>query len=145
MAALNKCQTYMSSYNSLNSVPTTASEFLMKKVLRGEWGFDGFVVSDWNAIGNLINHCYAANIKDAARLAFKAGVDMEMISTCYSSNVPALISEGALKMEDLDKAVGNVLRVKFRLDLFNTYYTDPKRQEICLDKAHLDAAKKAAV
>lgn len=144
-AALNKCQTFMTGYHSLNGIPTSANEFLTKKVLREDWKFDGFVVSDYNAVEHLVNHYYANNPKDAAVKGFNSGVDMEMVSTCYLDNMEQLIKEGLVKMEDLDRSVSNILRIKFRLDIFTNWYTDPARQEILLAPAHLEIAKKTAL
>ena len=86
----------MSAFNDLNGVPTSANPFTLTRVLRGEWKFEGFVVSDYTSVKELINHGLAANDKDAARAALNAGVDMEMVSRLFNQQGPALLREGQL-------------------------------------------------
>src|SRR5690242_8873716 len=97
--------TFMSAFNDLNGVPSSANPFTLTKVLRGEWKFDGFVVSDYTAVQELIPHGLAANEKDAARLALNAGVDMEMVSRLYNRHGPELLSSGQLSQATIDEAV----------------------------------------
>ncbi len=111
--------TFMSAFNALNGVPASANAFLLRQVLRKEWGFDGFVVSDWNAVEEAVNHGYAADSSDAAAKSLAAGVDMEMVSTDYYDRLPALIAAGKIDVKVVDEAVRNVLRIKFRLGLFD--------------------------
>jgi beta-glucosidase len=111
--------TYMSAFNDLNGVPASGNAFTLRQILRDEWKFDGFVVSDWNAITEMIPHGYAADIKDAAWKGIGAGVDMEMVSTSYYQNAKALIDSGALDPRLVDQSVRNILRIKFRLGLFD--------------------------
>jgi beta-glucosidase len=111
--------TFMSAFNNLNGVPTSGNEFTLRKVLRNEWKFDGFVVSDWNSITEMIPHGYAADAKEAAFKALRAGVDMEMVSTSYSDNFKALLAAGKIDQKQIDEAVRNILRVKLRLGLFD--------------------------
>jgi len=111
--------TYMSAFNDLNGVPASANEFTLRRVLRDEWKFDGFVVSDFHAVTELINHGYAADEKDAALKAIKGGVDMEMGSDNYYDYGKALIDEGALDLKLVDQEVRNILRIKYRLGLFD--------------------------
>jgi beta-glucosidase len=110
--------TYMSAFNAINGVPASANEFTLRRVLRGEWNFDGFVVSDYTAIQELIPHGFAANGKDAALKGIRAGVDMEMVSTHYFENGKALVDGRQLPIKTIDDAVRAILRVKVRLGLF---------------------------
>ncbi|HEU4435263.1 MAG TPA: glycoside hydrolase family 3 N-terminal domain-containing protein, partial [Pyrinomonadaceae bacterium] len=116
--------TFMSAFNALNGVPTSANHFTLTKVLRDEWKFDGFVVSDYTAVKELINHGYAANDKDAALLALNAGVDMEMVSRLFNQHGPELLTEKKWSQATLDEAVRRILRIKFRLGLFERPYVD---------------------
>jgi beta-glucosidase len=99
------------------------------------------VVSDWNAVDELMNHGYAENGRDAARRTFNGGLDMEMVSTTFNDNLEDLLNKKLCSLSDLDKKVGNILRVKFKMNLFENYYTDPSRQSILLDPKHKEAAK----
>jgi len=114
----------MSAFNDLNGVPTSANPFTLTKVLRGEWKFQGFVVSDYTAVKELINHGLAANDKEAARAALNAGVDMEMVSRLFNQQGPELVKERQLSQATIDEAVRRILRIKFRLGLFEHPYTD---------------------
>jgi len=114
----------MSAFNSLNGTPSSANPFTLKKVLRDEWGFRGLVVSDWNSIGELIPQGIAASSGDAARKAFLAGVDMDMVSNFYHDNLQALIKSGQVSAAQLDEDVRHVLRVKFALGLFERPYVN---------------------
>jgi beta-glucosidase len=120
--------TLMSSFNAINGVPASANPFTLTKVLRDEWKFDGFVVSDYTSVKELINHGIAANEEDAAAAALNAGVDMEMVSRSYNTFGPKLLQEKRLSMATLDEAVRRVLRIKFRLGLFDRPYTDEARE-----------------
>lgn len=120
--------TLMSSFNDLNGVPTSANPFTLTRVLRGEWKFDGFVVSDYTAVKELINHGLAANDKEAARAALNAGVDMEMVSRLFNQNGPELLKEGSVSQPTIDEAVRRILRIKFRLGLFEHPYVDEPRE-----------------
>ena len=114
--------TIMSAFNALNGVPSTANRFLLQDVLRDEWGFDGFVVSDYTSIAELRNHGIALDAATATRKAFLAGVDVDMMSHYYDTELPALIRSGAVSMDSVDEAVKRVLRVKFALGLFEHPY-----------------------
>jgi beta-glucosidase len=116
--------TVMSAFNSLNGVPSTANPFTLKQVLRKEWGFRGMVVSDWNSIGELIPHGIANDGETAARKAFLAGVDMDMVSSVYHDNLQHIVTSGAATQAELDDAVRHVLRVKLALGLFEHPYVD---------------------
>jgi beta-glucosidase len=137
--------TFMTSFNDNDGVPSSGNEFILKQVLRKEWGFDGFVVSDWASVREMISHGFAADDKEAAMKAVNAGVNMEMVSMTYFNHLKELIKEGKVKQETIDDAVRNILRIKFRLGLFENPYVDVKKPSVMYDKAHLDAAKRAAV
>ena len=123
----------------------TGNTFILKDVLRGEWGFDGIVVSDWASVAEMMAHGFAADFKEAAMKAVNAGVDMEMVSCTFVKELPELIKEGKVKESAIDDAVRNILRVKYRLGLFDNPYVDEKRIEELYAPSHLEAAKKAAV
>lgn len=137
--------TFMSAFNDLNGIPTSANPFTLTEVLRGEWKFDGIVVSDYESIRELINHRVAADGKEAARLGLSAGVDVEMVSRLYNEHGPALLRERKLTMSQIDEAVRRVLRIKFRLGLFERPYADEARERAALLSAeHLRAAREVA-
>ncbi len=110
---------FMSAFNAINGIPASGNVFTLRRVLRDEWKFDGIVVSDYTAISELIPHGYAADGKDAALKGIRAGVNMEMVSTNYYDNAQALIAAGLLDPKLVDDAVRNILRIKFRLGLFD--------------------------
>ena len=120
--------TVMSSFNTINGVPASANPFTLTDVLRKEWRFDGFVVSDYESVKELIAHGVAANVAEAAQEALTAGVDMEMVSRLFSDQVPRLIQEGRVSQATLDEAVRRVLRIKFRIGLFERPYVDESRE-----------------
>ena len=137
--------TLMSAFNDLNGVPTSANPFTLTKVLRGEWKFDGFVVSDYTSVNELKNHGLAANDKDAAEAALNAGVDMEIVSRLFNQNVPALLKEGKVSQATIDEAVKRILRIKFRLGLFEHPYADEAAEKgAILTAANRTAAREAA-
>jgi len=114
----------MSAFNSLDGVPSTANPFTLKQILRKEWEFKGLVVSDWNAIGELIPHGIAIDGATAARKAFLAGVDMDMVSSLYHDHLGALVSSRQVPPAEVDEAVRHVLRVKLALGLFEHPFVD---------------------
>lgn len=116
------CATYMNSFNDINGIPASASKFLQRKVLKGEWGFQGFVVSDWGSIGEMIPHGYAANPREAARLAILGGNDMDMASLAYRNELAGLVKDGVVPVAVVDEAVRRILRMKFILGLFDDPY-----------------------
>jgi beta-glucosidase len=139
--------TIMASFNEINGIPSTGSRFLLNDVLRNEWKFDGFVVSDWNSIGELIPHGYAADPAQAAERAINAGCDMDMESRCYRDNMQSLVEQGLVKVATIDEAVRRILRVKFRLGLFADPYKgcDAKREAAELrSAANIAAARSVA-
>lgn len=121
--------TLMSAFNSLNGLPSTANPFTLTQVLRKEWGFEGFVVSDWNSIGELLPHGIATDGATAARKAFLAGVDMDMVSSLYHDHLAELVRSGAVSEARVDESVRRVLRVKFALGLFEHPYVDEGRAQ----------------
>ena len=118
--------TVMSAFNSLNGVPASANPYLLKDILRKEWGFSGFVVSDWRSIAELRNHAVGPDTATVARKALLAGVDMDMEDGIYAVTLAALVQTGQLSLARIDEAVSRVLRVKFALGLFeNPYASGP--------------------
>jgi beta-glucosidase len=137
--------TFMSAFNDLNGIPTSANPFTLTRILRGEWKFDGFVVSDYESVRELLNHGIAANEAEAARLALTAGVEMEMVSRLYNKHLPLSVKEGKVSMAVIDEAVRRVLRIKFRLGLFEKPYTDEAREKtLLLSREHAAAAREIA-
>jgi len=136
--------TLMASFNSLNGVPASANAFTLTQVLRGEWGFRGFVVSDWGSVGELIPHGIANDLPTAARKGFLAGVDMDMESNAYFQHLAAAVKAGAVPPSALDQAVRRVLRVKFALGLFDHPYVDEQNAITSLPAANVAAAREAA-
>jgi beta-glucosidase len=136
--------TFMTAFNDLNGVPASANAFTLRHILRDEWGFDGFVVSDYTAITELIAHGYAADAADAARKAAAAGVDMEMVSTNYWDHAETLIAEKKLDLRQIDDMVRNILRVKFRLGLFDRPSGPPSPASPMAAPDALEIARKLA-
>ena len=118
--------TLMASFSDIDGVPATANRHLMRDILRGEWDFDGFVVSDWDSVRQLSVHGLTGNDRDSAYEAAAAGVDMEMAGNAYISHLEALVSRDRIDEKLIDSAVSNILRVKFRLGLFERPYVDPE-------------------
>lgn len=119
-------QTVMSAFNNISGTPASANRYTMTTVLKEKWNHDGFIVSDWDAVRQLRNQGMAADDKDATALAFNAGLEMDMVDDLYRKHLPELIEEGRVSMEQVDESVRRVLRVKFRLGLFEKPYTDEK-------------------
>lgn len=118
--------TFMTSFNDLNGVPASGNGFLLKNILRDEWKYDGFVVSDWNSVTEMIPH--AVDEKDAAFKAASAGLDMEMTSLSYANHLKKLIAEKKISEKQLDEMVRNILRIKFRAGVFeNPYFIDREK------------------
>ena len=137
--------TFMTSFNDLNGVPATGNPFLLTDVLRGEWKFDGFVVSDYTAVMELMNHRLAANEAEAAQHGLNAGTDMEMVSRFYNQHGPELLRQGKLSQKTIDEAVRRILRIKFRLGLFDKPYSDRARERAAvLNAANVAAAREVA-
>ncbi len=135
--------TMMSSFNALNGVPATANPYLMTDILRKEWGFDGFVVSDYTAVMELTHHGIALDAATATEKALKAGVEVDMMSHFYDTQIPTLLKQGRLSMATVDEAVRRVLRVKFALGLFEHPYARGTEVTPAVD-AHRPLARRAA-
>lgn len=137
------CATFMTSFNDNNGVPSTANSFLLQTVLRDEWKYDGMVVTDWASATEMIAHGFCKDRKEAAEKAVNAGVDMEMASESFVQNLEQLVKENKVSESTIDHAVRNILRLKFRLGLFDQpYITTP--QSVKYAPQHLAKAKKAA-
>lgn len=135
--------TIMSAFNALNGVPATANHFLMQDILRDEWGFNGFVVSDYTAIMELENHGIALTPAEATRKAILAGVDVDMMSHFYDTQLPELVRTGQVPMSVVDEAVRRVLRVKFALGLFEHPYARGTEVTAAVPE-HREVVRKAA-
>jgi beta-glucosidase len=121
--------TLMSAFQDLNGIPGSANYHTLTEILRGEWGFNGFVVSDWSASHELIAHGAAADDAEAALRALTAGVDMDMVDGAYLSSIPALVQSHNLAQSVVDEAVRRILRIKFKVGLFDHPYADPNREK----------------
>ncbi len=136
---------FMSAFNDLNGVPTSGNSWTLTEVLRGEWKFDGVVVSDYESVRELIPHRQAADEAEAALLGLGSGVDIEMISRLYNRHLPRLVAEGKVPVSAVDEAVRRVLRAKFRLGLFDHPYVDESLEaRILLAPQHRAAARRIA-
>jgi beta-glucosidase len=136
---------FMTAYMDLNGVPASGNRFLLHDVLRGQWGFQGFVVSDWEAVKNLTTHGFSSGPQDAAVRAATAGVDMEMTSRTYLENLPAALKNGTVSIAVIDDAVRNVLMTKYRLGLFEHPYTAVEQPESAAELASQhEATRKSA-
>ena len=137
--------TLMTSFNDNDGVPSTGNRFILKEVLRDEWGFDGLVVTDWNSMGEMISHGFGADRKEVALKALEAGVDMDMMTFGFLSHLEELVRSGAVKESAIDDAVRNILRVKFILGLFEHPYVDAAASEaVQYAPKHLEAARRSA-
>lgn len=139
--------TFMNSFNLVNGIPATANSYLQRDILKKQWGFDGFVVSDWNSIGEIIAHGVAANKKEAAKKAILAGSDMDMEGNAYIEHLEELVNEGSVDESFIDDAVKRILRVKFQLGLFDDpyrYCNEEKEKELILNTGHLEASREVA-
>jgi len=121
--------TFMSAYMDLNDVPASGNSFLLRNVLRDEWGFKGFVVSDAFAVGNLVTQGFARDGRDAAFRALSAGLDMDMASNTYLEHLAGLVEDGTLQLTVIDAAVRSILAIKVRMGLFEQPYTDETKLE----------------
>ena len=144
--------TFMNAFNTLNEIPATGSKFLQRDILKGDWGFEGFVVSDWGSIGEMIPHGYAKDGVQAAELAVNAGSDMDMESSLYVRELQGLVSKGKVDISVIDDAVKRILGVKYDLGLFEDpyKYCDLEREKTVIGSkknqlAALDMAKKSIV
>ncbi|WP_417370126.1 beta-glucosidase BglX [Flavobacterium beibuense] len=145
-------RTFMNSFNEINGIPATGSAFLQREILKKQWGFDGFIVSDWGSINEMVAHRQAKNGKKAAEIAANAGSDMDMESHLYVSELVNLVNEGKVKESVIDDAVRRILRVKFELGLFENpykYCDEAYEKDVVgskeINEAVLDVAKKSIV
>lgn len=136
--------TLMASFNTINGVPASANAFTLTQVLRGEWKFRGFVVSDWGSVGELIPHGIANDLQTAARKGFLAGVDMDMESNAYFQHLAGFVKAGQVPQPAVDEAVRRILRVKFALGLFDRPYVEAQNAITTLPAANVAAAREAA-
>ncbi|MFQ9317066.1 beta-glucosidase BglX [Dysgonomonas mossii] len=137
--------TLMTSFNDNDGIPASGNSYILKKILRDEWKFDGFVVSDWASMTEMIAHGFAKDGKQVAETSANAGLDMEMVSGSYVQYLPQLVKEGKVSVETIDNAVRNILRIKFRMGLFENPYVDTKKESVLYADAHLKAARQAAI
>lgn len=144
--------TFMNSFNDLNGIPATGNSYLQRDVLKGQWNFKGFVVSDWGSIGEMINHGFVKDGYEAAMAAANAGSDMDMESRAYVENLARLVKEGKVKLAVVDDAVRRILKMKFEMGLFDDPYrfsSEAREKEQWDNKEHLkaerDMAKKSIV
>ena len=138
----------MSGFNDLNGVPASGNHYLLTQILREEWGFEGFVVSDYTSEQELIAHGFAEDGRDAARIALMAGIDMSMVSGLFLEHIPDLVEKGDVPMSRVDEAVRRVLTTKAALGLFDDPYRgcDPERERLVVGtQAHRDLAREAGV
>ncbi|MFI5157547.1 MAG: glycoside hydrolase family 3 N-terminal domain-containing protein [Sphingobacteriales bacterium] len=139
--------TFMNSFNDLNGTPATASRYLQRDILKGKWGFKGFVVSDWGSIGEMINHGYVKDNYEAAEVAINAGNDMDMESRSYIKNLAKLVADKKVDVSLIDDAVRRILRKKFEMGLFDDPYRfiNPEREKAMLNRPeNIDAARDVA-
>jgi beta-glucosidase len=145
-AAVNAgAMTLMASFSDLDGIPASGNRFLMTEVLRGEWQFDGFVVSDWDSVRQLQIHGLTDSEQGSVYEAVTAGVDMEMEGGSYSRHLESLVEDGKIDTGTIDVAVANILRAKFRLGLFENPYTNPADYPEIGDAAAMQTARKAAL
>jgi beta-glucosidase len=145
-------RTFMNSFNELNGIPATASKYLQRDILKGDWNFKGMVVSDWGSVREMITHGYVANEKEAAMAAIQGGSDMDMESYIYVAELAQLVREGKVQESLIDDAASRILRLKFEMGLFkNPYkYCDAAYEKATVGKPAfqegvLDMAKKSIV
>ena len=137
--------TFMSAFCDLNGVPASGNSWLMDQVLRQEWDYEGFVVSDWESIIEMTVHGFTGDDEQAALEAVNAGIDMEMASSTYRDHLENLVAEGKVDLEKIDRMVARILTLKFKLGLFRDPYTNVENFPALLNKAHLQIAKEAAI
>lgn len=139
--------TFMNSFNDINGIPATGNSYIQRDILKGKWGFNGFVVSDWGSIGEMVNHGFATDNKEAALKAITAGSDMDMESNAYRNHLLQLVNEGKVSVALIDDAVRRILRKKFEMGLFEDpyRYSDTKREQSALnDPEHATIARTVA-
>ena len=146
MAVENGLATIMTSYNAIDGIPCTSNKFLLTDILRGKWGFNGFVYSDLFSIDGIAGtHHVAADVKEAGKLSLEAGVDMDLGANAYGKRTLELLNEGRLEMKYVDQAVANILRLKFKMGLFENPYVSPKdAKKYVRSEAHRQVAREVA-
>ena len=140
-------KTFMNSFNDLNGIPATADKYLQREILKGDWNFDGFVVSDWGSLREMIDHGFARDRKHAGELALNGGSDMDMESYIYLDHIKELLNEGKVKISQIDDAVSRILRVKYELGLFDDpykYLDNEREKNVTGSKEILDATLEVA-
>ncbi len=137
--------TFMCSFNDINGSPSSGNAYLNKTILRDEWQYDGVLVSDWGSIEQMIPHGVVADLKEAANLSANSGVDMDMMGYAYIDNLEELIKEGRVSEKTINDAVRNILRLKFRLGLFENPYTEITEKMPFYSEDALQKAKQAAI
>ena len=138
--------TLMTSFNEIDGIPSTGNKWLLKNILRDEWGWDGMVVTDWNSAGEMIAHGFSRDLKHTAEQAVNAGVDMDMMSYGFIQYVEELVAEGKISEKEIDRAVRNILKLKFELGLFeNPYIDETAAAKVNYAPEHLEAAKQCAI
>ncbi|MDE5954972.1 MAG: glycoside hydrolase family 3 C-terminal domain-containing protein, partial [Bacteroidales bacterium] len=138
--------TLMTSFNEIDGVPSTGNRWLLKDILRDEWGWDGMVVTDWNSAGEMIAHGFSRDLEHSAEQAVNAGVDMDMMSFGFISHLEQLVKDGAVSEKEIDRAVRNILVLKYRLGLFDNPYVDTEASaKVDYAAEHLEAAYQCAL
>ena len=139
--------TFMNAFNEIGGVPSTANHHLVRDLLKGEWGFEGFVVSDWNSVGELVPQGVAADRKEAAQLALEAGCDMDMEGYCFVNHLEELVNGGSMEEALIDDAARRVLRVKEQLGLFDDpyrYCSEERESSLLMAPEHMELAREVA-
>jgi len=139
------CATVMTAFQEINGIPASGHDFLIRQVLRNEWGFNGVVVSDWSSIGQMTNQGYVKDNAEAAIKGINATVDLDMMGHVYSEHLAQLINDGKVKEQTLDAAVRNILRLKFKMGLFDNPYVDMKKANVFYTDDYLAKAKQASI
>lgn len=138
--------TLMTSFNEIDGVPSTGNRWLLKDILRDEWGWDGMVVTDWNSAGEMIAHGFSRDLEHSAEQAVNAGVDMDMMSFGFISHLEQLVKDGAVSEKEIDRAVRNILVLKYKLGLFDNPYVDTEASaKVDYAGEHLEAAYQCAL
>jgi beta-glucosidase len=139
--------TFMNAFNDLNGIPATGNKYLQRDILKGKWKFNGIIVSDWGSVGEMMNHGFAKDNKDAAQIAMNAGSDIDMESRSYIKHLPQLVREGKVKIELVDDAVRRILRKKFELGLFDDpfkFSNEQRQEQQWNNPQHIAAARNMA-
>ena len=138
--------TLMTSFNEIDGIPSTGNKGLLKDVLRDEWGWEGMGVTDWNSAGEMIAHGFSRDLKHTTEQAVNAGVDMDMMSYGFIQYIEELVKEGKISEKEIDRAVRNILKLKFELGLFeNPYVDETLSAKVDYAPEHLEAAKQTAI